>query len=251
MQADMISLLDFSSSDVILHCMHEEEASLQENMERLTVHDWYCLSQGFSRITWSIPLGLALLAGIMTFEDTDWLPLPSYVLAVSLFCWGLITLSEIDLPLPRWKSHLRAGYLISFMLFYYAPFVFWGQRLPTNDHLCLNMISFVMMSVGGLWLINRLIYDLGIFFQDPQLKKISRWMIWAVILMTMVPLLLITLWVIWVTHRDETHIYWALMDMRVSPFQWVISLMFLPVVLTWWAGLYALQEIKLRINCLS
>lgn len=212
----------------------------------LVIRNWIYLSYGFSRILWSIPIGLLLFTGFISFRTPPAIRLPSYVVAVLLFYWGVADLNRVSLPAPHWKRHVRSCAILSFLLLYFSPFVYWAQNEPQSDHFMLNLLAFLATVAVTLWFINRLVHDLGQTLNDRALITQSLWSGRSVIALMLLPLVLLTAHLTWTAVQHDTHLYWVFMDARTLPLtRQLIALSLLPLGLTigttWQAGTRILQ----------
>lgn len=132
------------------------------------------LQKGFSRILWSIPLGLLLFVGVIRVHWPPFVRLPPYIVAVALLGWGLAALFSASLPRCAWRQGLRTGSGLVFLLFYFAPFLHWWAANPHSDHLTVNMLALVMTSAAVLYVVNMLVSEAAVALGLPMMQIEAR-----------------------------------------------------------------------------
>ncbi len=155
----------------------------------LTRADWLRMASGFSKLLWSIPLGLLLFTGAISLRWPPLIQLPSYIVAAALYFWGLLILRKVTPFSPAWSHSLRMALLLGFLLFYFSPFIYWWERRPLIDHLSVNVFALVFTVTWILWTINTLVEVISNQLNDKVFMIEARLCRWSVGLFMIIPLL--------------------------------------------------------------
>ena len=145
------------------------------------------LIRGFSWVFWGLPLTLLLFFGALQVEALARLQLPSYLIGVVILFTGLIHIARAG-PLTRtWLGWARSGIVLSFMMLYLAPFVYWWQRAPHVRFFGANMWFLLACTMLVLVVVNRLAAELGTVYQDSTFAIEARLCGWSVVVLMMLP----------------------------------------------------------------
>ena len=145
------------------------------------------LIRGFSWVLWGLPLTLLLFFGALQVEVLARLQLPSYALGVVILFTGMICLARSGQVTRAWQGWVRSGILLSFMMLYLAPFVFWWQRLPHVPFFGANMWILLFCTMLILVVANRLASELGGLYRDATFAVEARLCAWSVVVLMMLP----------------------------------------------------------------
>jgi hypothetical protein len=199
----------------------------------LAPDDLLGVARGFSRILWSIPLGLFLFTRAMDFAISLYFRLPSYIIAVCLCFWGLTALRRIT-PFSRaWARYLRMSFLLVFLLLYFAPFIYWWTRHPAGDHFVINLFGMVLAATWLLWAINRMAQEVALALRDRVFFIESRLCGWSVLAFMFAPLLVYAVYVSVRAAREDMPLFHIIEGLRFIAYaQWILALMLLPLTLT-------------------
>ena len=199
----------------------------------LSPTDLLGLAQGFSRILWSIPLGLFLFTGAMDFAVSLYFRLPSYIVAVLLFLWGLLRLRRVHSMSRQWTHYLHVAFLLVILLIYFSPFVYWWTHFPEGDHFVINLFGMLLAATWLLWSINRLAGEVASALQDRFFLIECRLSGWAVQALMSAPVFLYFVYATLYAGRADIPLHRTLEDLRYLPYiQWYFALVLLPLTLT-------------------
>lgn len=214
----------------------EEPSTLSDAvtaMPALAPKDLLAVARGFSRITWSIPLGLFLFTRAMDFAVSLYFRLPSYIIAVGLCYWGLIALRQVNPISHAWQRHLRIAFLLVFLLLYFSPFVYWWTLHPHGNHFVVNLFGMLLSATWLMWTINNLAGEVALALEDRMFLIESKLCGWAVLVLMAAPLLLYFAYASFHASREEIALYLVIQDLRFLPYaQWIFALLILPITLT-------------------
>ncbi len=221
----------------------------------LQPQDWIALGSGFTRLWWSIPIGLLLFSGALEFRIFDLLRLPSYVIAVGLYCWGLVILLRASPPTARWRRLIRVSFVLALLLLYFAPFLYWWQWRPASDHFAVNIFAMLFTISFLLWTLNQLVEEIAYFLHDGVFLAEARLCRWSVALFMFAPLMAYFIHGVWNATRYGLPLGQYIDAVRFLPFaHWILAMFILPLTLTltmvWkvksraWRALAAAQQIS-------
>ncbi len=199
----------------------------------LSRKDLLGLARGFSRILWSIPLGFFLFTGAMDFALSIYFRLPSYIIAVILCMWGLAGLRRIHSLGRTWVRYLNMALLLTVILIYFAPFIYWWIRHPEGNHFVVNLMAMILAVTWLLWIVNRLAEEVATALHDRYYLIECRLCGWSVVAFMAMPL------VVYFGHsmlqavRHEIPLYYVLENIRrIRHAPWLFALLLLPLTLT-------------------
>jgi len=234
------------------------DANNAERMEDPVTHpfsarDLVHIHRGFSRLVWSIPIGILLFTEALRIDWVSTLRLPSYVLAAVLCCGGLLPLARVTPPGPDWTRHTRNGAFCGVLLFYFAPFVYWWTYYPQSDHLTLNVFALLFTAAGLMLTINRIAEALAIALGDRVFLGEARLCVWLVLFFIVAPLGAYFLYALVASWRYEEPLHAFIAYTRTLPSaHWLWTLHLLPVTLTiavaWKAKERATRMLLARAN---
>lgn len=145
------------------------------------------LIRGFSWSFWGLPLTLLLFFGALQVEVLTRLQLPSYALGVVILFVGMLHLAKAG-PLTRgWMGWACSGVMLSFVMLYLAPFVYWWQRAPHVRFFGANMWLLLACTMLILVVVNRLASELGKHQEDSTFAIEARLCAWSVVVLMMLP----------------------------------------------------------------
>lgn len=145
------------------------------------------LIRGFSWVFWGLPLTLLLFFGAVEIEVLARLQFPSYALGVLALFVGMIRLGRVGPLTGSWLGWARSGILLSFMMLYLAPFVYWWQRAPYVGFFGANMWILLGCTMFILVVVNRLSSELGGRYGDSTFAIEARLCAWSVVVLMMLP----------------------------------------------------------------
>lgn len=195
--------------------------------------DWLRLASGFSKLLWSIPLGLFLFTGAIRVHWAPLIQVPSYLMAAALYCWGILTLRKTPSLTSKWRQTLHLSLVLGVLLFYFAPFIYWWERRPMIDHLAINVFAFLFAVTWILWLINALAEAIATRLEDKVFFIETRLCRWSVGLFMILPVL--TFWVMstWRASRYGIPLSQFIQDLLfVRQAYWLFAAFILPLTLT-------------------
>ena len=215
----------------------------------LSILDLFGVVSGFTRLLWSIPIGLLLVTGTLHLTIHRLARLPTYLIAGLLFLSGLTVLRGIKPPTPRWPCLLRTAYVLVFLLFYFAPFAYWVHRFPDVDWFLINLFALIGVMIAILWSVNQLAAELATALPDPALRLESRIAGWCVLGLMALPALLLFMITAVVAVRYDWGLHGTLINFRHTPLAKPGLLLFiLPIALTismaWRCRAAALRHIE-------
>ncbi len=215
--------------------------------------DLLALMRGFSRVLWSIPIGLLLFTGMLDLAINRFIRLPTYVISTLLFFWGLMALYRVRPLSPAWSRYLRLAFVLTLLLIYFSPFIYWWMRLPFQDHFAINLLALMLAITWLLWIVNRLAEEVAGAMRDRVFlieARLCRWSVLAIILVPLSGYVVYALAMNIVHGMAITHI---LQNMRYLPHvHWMLALILLPMTLTisiaWKAKECALSILKAQAD---
>ncbi len=206
-----------------------------ENQHERVLHsqDWVALGSGFSRLLWSIPIGLLLFSGMLEFRFFNLFRLPSYVIAVMLYCWGLMVLLKASPPTSRWRRLIRVSFVLAVLLLYFAPFLYWWQWRPAADHFAVNIFAMLFTITFLLWTLNQLVEEIAYYLCDGVFLAEARLCRWSVALFMFAPLMAYFVHGLWNAARYSLPLGQYIDAVRFLPFaHWILAMFILPLTLT-------------------
>lgn len=211
------------------------------------------LANGFSRLLWSIPFGLFLFTGTMDFAFGQFFRLPTYIFAVLLFYWGLTALHRVTPLSPAWKRYIRLALVLSFLMLYFAPFIFWWKRQPEQNHFAMNLFALLLAVTWMMWLVNKLAEEVAIALEDRVFLIETRLCGWAVLGFLLVPLSGFILYAMTISVRQGIPLFHIIEEIRfVSHLHWLLAFVLLPLTLTvsiaWKTKERAMEILKARAD---
>ncbi len=213
--------------------VHESTEPDVPAAQAIEERDWVLLAMGFTRILWSIPLGLMLFTGMISVRLTQFFQLPSYVLGGVLYFWGIITLTRVHGLSAAWRRFLMLGVFLAFLLFYFGPFVFWWMRRPATDHFAINLFGLAFSFIWLLWVVNRLAEEVAARLGDVVFIIETRLCRWSVVGFMGLPLLVYTSYVTLSAARLDQPLSTLILDLRYIPYiHWIFAAIILPLTLT-------------------
>jgi hypothetical protein len=145
------------------------------------------IMRGFSWVLWGLPLTLLLFFNALQVQVLAQLRLPSYVVGVVILFVGLTRIARSGSVTPSWQRWARAGVLLSFIMAYLAPFVYWWQHAPHIRFFGINMWLLLACTMLVLVVVNRLASEVGKACYDTTFATEARLSAWSVVVLMMFP----------------------------------------------------------------
>lgn len=133
--------------------------------EPLTPAELLDMTSGLFAIFWSLPLGLLLYLRAIKIQSFDELRLPAYVIGPIACLWGLSALARVRRLTPHWRARINTARCFTFMQIYFAPFVFWWDRVGNRPFFTANIIGLFLVSVLLLVWLNWIVTEIGAALQ--------------------------------------------------------------------------------------
>jgi hypothetical protein len=210
------------------------------------------VARAFACIFWGIPLGLLLFFNALRFYFWSRIPLPPYVIGIVLVYIGTIYLYMAGRITPNWIKRVKRTLFVLFLHVYFAPFVYWWQRVPDNRFFTTNVLGLVFCSLWILLLINQLVGELARALGDRTFRVEASVCGWGVIVLLMVPFLLSVAYAFVAADRHEASLQGLLLFMYRNMPSWLTVLFLLPFTMTmacsWKAKESCLTRLKARGN---
>ena len=190
------------------------------------------MARGFSCSFWGIPISLLLFFGAVDVDVMEKVRLPAYILGVLLVYVGFILLHRSRPVSSRWKSWARQGLLLSFVLVYFSPFVYWWERLPFAPFYIANMLVLVICATWLLLSVNRLASEIGRALGDRTFALEADLCGWCTVCLLGLPILLSLGFTIHSTGLAELDwlTQWVTLNATLS--RWVYIFILIPITLT-------------------
>lgn len=150
------------------------------------------IARGFSCSFWGIPLSLLLFFGAVDVDIMERVRLPAYILGVLLVYIGFIFLHRSKPVTRRWKTWAGQGLILSFILVYFSPFVYWWSHRPFTGFYVGNMLALVACATWLMFSVNRLAAEVGMALQDRTFAIEADLCGWSTVGLMMIPLLITT-----------------------------------------------------------
>jgi len=158
-------------------------------MSELTSKEWLLMARGFSRMLWSLPLGLFSLSGALHLTALPTLRMPLYLLSLMICLWGLMALRKVPIRSAGWQRARRHGFILIALMVYLAPFVDWWRQEPQIDHLALNVLALVVVCAVLLRVICLLVAELAAYLQERVYEAEARLCGWLALLLIAAPVI--------------------------------------------------------------
>jgi hypothetical protein len=165
----------------------EEPGERGDGPQPLNARKALYLMRGFSWVFWGLPLTLLLFFGAVEVHVLAKLRLPSYALGVLVLFTGFLNVTRAGPITPAWHGWARSGVLLSFIMLYLTPFVYWWDRAPHVRFFGANMWILLVSTMLILVVVNRLASELGLRRADTTFAIEARLCAWSVVVLMMLP----------------------------------------------------------------
>ena len=188
--------------------------------------------RGFSCIFWGIPLALLFMAGAVKLEALTSVQVPSYVFGAILIYAGMMFLYHAAPALTRWKRLARQGLLVSLLLIYFSPLVYWWRHQPYAPYYVVNMLALVCCAVWELFVINRIAAAMAHDLGEHVVRVEAVLCGWFALALFVVPGLPLALYAVHASVRLEGNLYEGFTFAFLTVPRWLFALFILPFTLT-------------------
>ena len=192
------------------------------------------LARGYACIFWGIPLTLLLYLHRVRLGSPSrgLLQLPGYVLGVVLIYWGLLLLYSVGEISPLWLRRVRRAIASVFLMVYFAPFVYWWQRLPYETFFLINILLLAVCAMWLLMLVNGTIEELAGLRGWHALRNLAEISAWSVIFLMVLPFLALFLTSLASTVRFNGNLFAELAALQRRVPLWAAALPLVPCAAT-------------------
>ncbi len=194
-------------------------------------HDLMRIARGFTAVFWGLLLGLLLFSNAVSLHWSR-VPVPSYILGVVLIFVGMLTLHSVSPFTRSWRKHVRTSLLVLLLHVYFAPFVYWWQRVPDVSYFLLNVMMMLFCSMWLLLLLNQLVLELSHTLGNDSLQLEAELCGWSVVILLLIPYVFFVVYPLLAAVRYHSSVFVELVQLMHRLPRWVLIFSLLPFTLT-------------------
>jgi hypothetical protein len=137
------------------------------------------LVRGLSALFWGLPIALiACFYTALTAEFRNFNVVPA-VVSTGLLVFGVWQLGDFQKQERVWRHALDRGLILSLIVFFLSPFLYWWCRDPANQFFLAMVIALAVSGLFFLGSLNLVLQRLGAMLPDEALrletKQFTAW----------------------------------------------------------------------------